>query len=176
MIAKDSFRKLITQLQTSISKIPKDFATTYLMNNHKDCDRIKKELENNSTEILVFGDTCSGKSLFLNLLLGEELLTTTQLNSTSAITTIHYDTKKRIRARKTNFQRLKDKQNKVQEEANKEMSKEAVIKKIYGSNSKSSEKSKKKYNYECVEKDLSNSQNFEESIRSFLRSKSDKVK
>jgi hypothetical protein len=144
------------------------------VNNHKECDRIKKELENNNTEILVFGDTCSGKSLFLNLLLGKELLSTTQLNCTSAITKVIYDKKIRIRARKTNFEKLKDRKNKALEEANKELNKQALVDKVIN-NSKSSEKSKKKYEYEWVEKDLSNVSNLEESIRSFLKASKENV-
>eukprot|EP01091_Cochliopodium_minus_P015443 TRINITY_DN5502_c0_g1_i1.p1 TRINITY_DN5502_c0_g1~~TRINITY_DN5502_c0_g1_i1.p1 ORF type:complete len:580 (+),score=158.36 TRINITY_DN5502_c0_g1_i1:34-1740(+) len=173
--AKEQMCQLIIQLEAIMVKIPKDFSTKYLDKNLQSCTKIKKELKDNNTEILVFGETSSGKSLFLNLLLGDMILTSTVLNCTSAITKINYNEKKSIRARKTNIEKLKDKEGKAYKDLDNDKKEEDINEEILeqvGTEKKGERKenkSKKIFEEEWIEKDLSKVEDVEGSIREFLK-------
>ncbi|XP_052780399.1 uncharacterized protein LOC128217341 isoform X2 [Mya arenaria] len=62
-----------------------------------DCEEHVKQLTKDETIILVAGETSSGKSSFLNLLLGIEVLPTNTLSCTSIITTIRYGKKQEFK-------------------------------------------------------------------------------
>ena len=82
--------KNLQDLDTWFKDIPQDFKE-FFENEEKRAKRVVTNLQNKSSDILVLGNGSSGKSLFLNTIaFGEDILPTSALNSTSAITKIKY--------------------------------------------------------------------------------------
>ena len=91
--------KNLQDLDTWFKDIPQDFKE-FFENEEKRAKRVVTNLQNKSSDILVLGNGSSGKSLFLNTIaFGEDILPTSALNSTSAITKIKYGDKRKMRAR-----------------------------------------------------------------------------
>eukprot|EP01091_Cochliopodium_minus_P011909 TRINITY_DN3496_c0_g1_i2.p1 TRINITY_DN3496_c0_g1~~TRINITY_DN3496_c0_g1_i2.p1 ORF type:complete len:613 (+),score=215.79 TRINITY_DN3496_c0_g1_i2:19-1857(+) len=167
--AKNQMCQLITLLEITMDKIPKDFATKYQSKNLQECAKIKKELKDNNTEILVFGETGSGKSMFLNTLLGDTILPSTIINSTSAISLIKHNKNKRLRARKTNLKKIEEKEERATKEASEGVDKEKIMEKLFGEKDENNED--ENIDYEWVEKDLSGVLDIEEATLEFFKAK-----
>lgn len=87
-------RKVIDEVQDVYSKIAASLPNIVEDDKLKvipiELKRLSVKLQDPKSSILIFGDTKAGKSSFINLLLGVELVPVAAVNCTSCITEIEY--------------------------------------------------------------------------------------